>query len=68
MDSELKYHDCRNDPEVESSWAEYDGRGIYLYRVCWKCRSAKLGTYRRKVLRTFYSENDVCEQIEPDEW
>ena len=31
-------------------WDEMDARGIYLARVCEKCRDAKLAGYRTEVL------------------
>jgi hypothetical protein len=55
----LLYHDCGDD-----GWAEYDARGIYLTRVCDKCRKAKLAKYRPEVLT---DSNYYCdEDIEPD--
>jgi hypothetical protein len=59
---ELRYHDCGED-----SWPEYDAQGIYLCRVCEKCRKAKLAGYRPEIL-TGYTQADVDEPIEPDEW
>ena len=46
-DQDLAHHHCA----VESAWAEYDARGIYLCRVCPICRKAKLDMYRVEVLR-----------------
>lgn len=43
--NDLQYHDCGSD-----GWAEYDARGIYLNRVCDKCKDAKLARYRPEVL------------------
>ena len=49
-EQDLKYHVCSEDPEVTEYWGEYDARGIYLCRVCDKCRDAKLSKYRPDVL------------------
>ena len=48
-------------------WAEYDGRGIYLCKVCTKCRREKLAGYRPEIL-AHYTEADVDEPIEPEEY
>lgn len=48
--ADLRYHVCTEDPEVTEYWGEYDARGIYLCRVCDKCRDAKLSKYRPDVL------------------
>lgn len=57
---DLKYHQC--DPD--ESYAEYDARGIYLCRVCDKCRKAKLSRYRKDVLENPQYESD--EPIDPE--
>lgn len=36
--------------EPSSYSSEHDARGIYLTRVCDRCREAKLSTYRPEVL------------------
>ena len=51
------------DHTVETSWAEYDSRGIYLCRVCDKCRKEKLAGYRPEILNG-YTQADVNEPIE----
>jgi hypothetical protein len=56
--NDLQYHDCGSD-----GWAEYDARGIYLNRVCDKCRDAKLSRYRPEVLTD--SNYWIDEPIEP---
>ena len=43
----------------------YDGRGIYCGITCSSCKREEL--YRREIMYSDYSENDVCEQIEPDD-
>jgi hypothetical protein len=58
---ELRYHECYR----SESWEEYDGNGIYLCRVCCRCREAKLAGYRPEILRP-YTQADVDEPIEPD--
>jgi hypothetical protein len=63
-DDAARNHDCRE--AGESSWWEYDGRGIELCRVCRLCQRAKLAGYRREILRP-YTQADVDEPIEPDE-
>ena len=59
---ELRYHECDRD----DSWPEYDARGIYLARVCGKCKSAKLAGFRREVLTNPAYECD--EPIEPEDY
>lgn len=46
------------------SWAEYDARGIYLARVCDRCREERLAIYRPEVLTDPGYEAD--EPIEED--
>jgi hypothetical protein len=58
--NDLEYHDCGPD-----GYDEHDARGIYLTRVCDKCRKAKLAGYRPEIL-TGYGQSDVDEDIEPD--
>tara|TARA_R110001583_G_scaffold182357_2_gene340092 strand:+ start:1138 stop:1365 length:228 start_codon:yes stop_codon:yes gene_type:complete len=58
----LKYHPC----QIAGSWAEYDGRGIYLTRVCPECEEAKMSQYRPEILR-YYTQADVDEPIEPED-
>ena len=48
--SDLQYHLCKQDPDVDYSWEEYDARGIFLCRVCTKCVKTKLAMYRPNVL------------------
>ena len=60
----LQSHACKQDPEVDYSWEEYDARGIYLCRVCDKCKDAKLSIFRQDVLTNSNYEAD--EPIEPD--
>ena len=49
------------------SWWEHDARGIPLARVCDKCCEAVLATYRPEIL-SGYSQADVDEPIEDDQW
>ena len=48
----------------ESSWKEYDARGIYLCTVCAACEESKLAKYRPDVLTNANYEAD--EPIEPE--
>lgn len=48
----------------KESWPEYDARGIYLCRVCYKCRRSKLSKFRREVLEDPHYAAD--EPIEED--
>jgi hypothetical protein len=59
---DLQNHQC--DPD--ESWPENDAQGIYLCRVCDKCREAKLSRYRPEIL-TGYTQEDVDEPIEPQD-
>jgi hypothetical protein len=49
------------------SWWEQDGRGIPLCRVCAKCKAEKLARYR-PVIFTHYTQADVDEPIEPEDY
>lgn len=62
-------HECTNNEwnHNEEGWAEYDGRGIYLCRVCEKCEKEKLGRYRPEIFG-HYTENDVDEPIDPEDY
>lgn len=57
----MDHHEC---PPGES-WPEHDAQGIYLCRVCQKCRAEKLSRYRPEIL-TGYTQADLDEPIEPD--
>ena len=65
---ELDYCDHGRDEDngTDNGWAEYDARGIYLTKVCDKCRKHKLSKYRRDVLADPSYECD--EPIEPEEY
>lgn len=45
----------------------YDGRGIYLCSTCPDCREEKMSRYRPAILAP-YSQSDVDEPIEPEEY
>ena len=47
-------------------WAEHDARGIYLTKVCDKCRKHKLAKYRPAVLTNPGYHAD--EPIEPEDY
>ena len=51
--------------ELDYSWPEYDAQGIYLCRVCEKCRRQKLAQFRPEIL-SGYNQVDVDEDIEPE--
>jgi predicted RNA-binding protein YlxR (DUF448 family) len=51
----------------EDSEVQYDGRGIYLCRTCSKCHERKMATYNPVILE-YYTQEDVDEPIEPEEW
>lgn len=63
MEEDLKYHRCNRD----ESWWEYDAQGIELDRVCDLCKDVKLSKYRPEIL-SGYSQEDVDEPIEPEEF
>jgi len=62
MSADLKHHQCH----PSEAWDEFDAQGIYLCRVCDKCKKAKLSRYRRCILEG-YDQSDVDEPIEPDD-
>jgi hypothetical protein len=63
-----RQHECVGGAlSSEPSWWLKDGRGIELCRVCDRCEAEKLKRYRPEILE-HYTENDVVEQIEPDDW
>ena len=49
----------------EDSWWEYDGQGIPLARVCYKCVEYVLSKYDPVVLG-HYTQTDVDEPIDED--
>lgn len=49
----------------EYRWDEVDARGIYLCRVCHRCRDAKLSVYRPEVLTNPRYSHD--EALYPDQ-
>ena len=61
-------HSCKDGVTTNrESWWEYDGNGIPLCRVCEVCRDQKLSRYRPEILRP-YTQHDVDEPIEAEEW
>lgn len=52
----------------DESWWEYDARGIPLARVCERCVSRVLGTYRRDVLYDPGYETTEPIEEEPRIW
>jgi len=58
--------DSRHVCQPESSWKEYDARGIYLCTVCDECEERKLSKYRPDVLTNPNYEAD--EPIEPEDY
>ena len=62
------FHFCKDGKESNNdTWWVYDGRGIPLCKVCDDCEEQKLKRYRPEVLG-HYSEADVDEAIESDDW
>lgn len=61
--TDLTNHQCK----PKDSWWENDAQGIPLCKVCDICREAKLSQYRPEIL-TGYTQADVDEPIEPDEY
>lgn len=60
-------HGCvGGEPSEEPSEEVYDAQGIYLTRVCPKCRAEKLKGYRPEIL-SGYDQSDVDEPIEPED-
>ena len=55
-----KYEICPDGDPV------YDFQGIYITKVCDKCRVAKLSGYKPEVL-SGYTQADIDEDIEPEE-
>lgn len=51
----------------DGSWWEYDGQGIPLCRVCGDCREERLSRYNPVILK-MYTQADVDEMIEEDNW
>jgi hypothetical protein len=49
------------------SYPLHDGNGIYLARVCSRCHVPTLMKYREEILRG-YSQAEVDEPIEPEDW
>ena len=58
--SDLQY--CMH--EDQSTWLEYDARGIYLTKVCDLCVHAKLAKFRKDVLYNACYESDDPEEDE----
>jgi hypothetical protein len=50
----------------DSAW-QMDGRGIPLCRTCEDCHDKAMSRYRPEILE-YYTQDDVDEPIEEDEW
>lgn len=50
----------------DSQW-QFDAKGIALCRTCPKCHAKQMARYRPEIL-TGYTQADVDEPIEEDEW
>jgi uncharacterized protein YchJ len=46
----------------------YDGRGIYISRICTQCEAKVRSRYRPEILDHYYTEADVDEPIEPEDY
>lgn len=51
----------------QESWWAHDAQGIELCRVCDSCEAQKLSAYRPEIL-SGYTQEDVDEPIEPEDW
>ncbi len=59
-------HNANYEAGTDDGWPEYDARGIYLCRVCSKCKSERLRGYRTDVLTDPNYWHD--EPISEDHW
>lgn len=62
-----KHHDEEGDV-LPDTWMETDGRGIPIGRVCDRCVESVRSRFRPEILNRWYSEGDVDEDIEGDNW
>lgn len=60
------HHDPEGDP-LPGTWIERDAQGIPVGRVCDACVEQVRAKYRPEVF-SGYSQADVDEPIEPDDW
>ena len=62
-------HDQRPCPcgSGQMSWWEMDGRGIPLTRVCPACKVETMKRYNPVIL-DYYTQEDIDEPIEEEEW
>lgn len=65
--SYCNHHDEEGDP-LPGTWIETDGRGIPVGRVCDHCVESVLSKYRPEIVNRWYSDSDVDEPIEGDDW
>ena len=49
----------RHNSQDGESWEEFDGYGIFLCRVCDKCRAEKLRKFRGDI----FDRYETCEEI-----
>jgi hypothetical protein len=53
---------CRMHNKYDNDSEEvYDGHGIYLCRVCSKCRKEKLSKYRPDIFENYHSDEPLDE-------
>ena len=51
----------------KEAYAQFDGRGIFLCYTCDDCHKEKMSRYRPEIL-DYYTQDDVCEPIEPEDY
>jgi len=66
IDPYRRPHVCHCGSGKESQ-PQFDGRGIYLCRTCSTCHDQQMSRYNPVIL-DYYTQADIDEPIEEDEW
>ena len=62
ISDEFVFLDPNHKCEDGSTFWEYDGQGIPMFKVCDGCRKAKLARHRKVILES-YNQNDIDQPI-----
>lgn len=51
--------ECNFHTATDGSWPEYDGYGLYLTRVCGRCKAQKMARFRPDIQRAYQTDDRI---------